>query len=124
MIWITCGKHYINITIQLKISLLICSFLMKFPCIYEQNTFRAEFRNAINKCSSPFTPDSDYISWNHLKEIVDNAKYTTNIVNIANYYINLGYWLSHFKKLSSIIIPKPNITIIRPWSGSSKRILY
>ena len=32
------------------------------------------------------------------------------IVNIANTYINLGYWPSHFKMLSSIIIPKPNKT--------------
>ena len=31
-----------------------------------------------------------------------------NIVNIANIYINLGHWLSHFKVLLSIIIPKSN----------------
>ena len=60
--------------------------------------FGAEFRNAISKCSSSSTPGSNHISWNYLKEIVDNIKYTTNIVNIANSYDNLGYWLSHFKK--------------------------
>ena len=124
MIWITCSKYYINTTIQLKIGLLICIFLMKFPCIDEQNFFRAEFRNAISKCSSSSTSGPNHISWNHLKKIVDNIKYTTNIVNITNSYINLGYWLSHFKKSSSIIIPKPNVTITRSWSGSSKRILY
>ena len=31
-----------------------------------------------------------------------------NIVNIANIYINLGYWLSHFKASLFIIIPKSN----------------
>jgi len=31
-----------------------------------------------------------------------------NFVNIANIYINLEHWPSHFKTLSSIIIPKPN----------------
>ena len=31
-----------------------------------------------------------------------------NIVNIANACVNLGHWPSHFKLLSSIIIPKPN----------------
>jgi len=32
----------------------------------------------------------------------------TNIVNIANTYINLSYWPTHFKKSFSIIIPKLN----------------
>jgi len=32
----------------------------------------------------------------------------TNIVNIANACINLSYWPMHFKRSSSIIIPKPN----------------
>ena len=40
-------------------------------------------------------------------EIVSNTKCITNIVNIANLYINLGYWPFHFKK-STLIILKPN----------------
>jgi len=32
----------------------------------------------------------------------------TNIINIANTYINLSYYPMHFKKLSFIIISKPN----------------
>ena len=40
--------------------------------------------------------------------MVTNNKYINNFVNIANSYINLGYWPSHFKKSTSIIIPKPN----------------
>ena len=55
-----------------------------------------------------FTLSLDHISWNYLKEIVDDAKYIANIVNIVNSYIDLGYWPSHFKKSLSIIIPKPN----------------
>ena len=55
-----------------------------------------------------FTPGSDYISWNHLKKIVSNAKYITNIVNIENSCINLNYWQSHFKKSMFIIILKFN----------------
>ena len=37
-----------------------------------------------------------------------NNKYIDNFVNIANLYVNLGYWPSYFKKSTLIIIPKPN----------------
>ena len=33
---------------------------------------------------------------------------SSNIINIANAYINLGYWLNYFKCSSTVIIPKPN----------------
>ena len=32
----------------------------------------------------------------------------TNVIKIANTYINLGYWPNHFKISSMVIIPKPN----------------
>jgi len=67
-----------------------------------------EFIDAIKNCSSLSTPDSDHISWCHLKVLVTNNKYITNFVNIANVYIDLGFWLSYFKKSTSIIIPKLN----------------
>lgn len=69
---------------------------------------KAKIIDAISKCSSLSTPESDYISWNHLKVLVVNTKCITNFVNIANSCINLGYWLSYFKKSILIIIPKPN----------------
>ena len=31
-----------------------------------------------------------------------------NIINIANACLELGYWPSHFKMLTTIVIPKPN----------------
>ena len=68
----------------------------------------AKISNTITKYSSLFTSDLDHISWNYLKKIVSNFKCIINIVNIANAYINLSYWTSHFKKSMSIIIPKPN----------------
>jgi len=40
----------------------------------------------------------------------------TNVIKIANAYINLGYWPNHFKILSMVIIPKPN----KPSYDSSK----
>jgi len=47
-------------------------------------------------------------SWNHLKKIVSNLKYITNIVNIANACINLSHWSLYFKKFTFIIVLKPN----------------
>jgi len=67
-----------------------------------------EIYNAINKYSSFSILGLDHISWSYLKRIVSDWKYITNIVNIANIYINLSYWLSHFKKSTFIVILKPN----------------
>jgi len=44
----------------------------------------------------------------YLKAIVKDDKFLENFVNIANMFIELGHWLTHFKISSSIIIPKLN----------------
>jgi len=54
------------------------------------------------------TSGPDKLSWRHLKEIIKNEEYTNRLINIANACIDLGYWPSHFKTLSTVIIPKPN----------------
>ena len=65
----------------------------------------------INKYNNLSAPGPDRISYKYLKCVVKDDKCFSNIVNITNAYINLEYWPSHFKKLSSIIISKPNKTI-------------
>ena len=70
--------------------------------------FKVEFINAINKYSSSSTLDPDWIFWSYLKALVNNDKYLTNFINIANSCIDLSNWSSHFKKSMLIIIPKPN----------------
>jgi len=69
---------------------------------------KEEFKCAIDNYNSSSTPGPDKLSWNHLKTILKQDKCLNNIVNIANACINLGYWLSHFKKSSTVVIPKPN----------------
>ena len=64
--------------------------------------------NDLDKYSTLFTLCLDYIFQNHFRKIVGNARYIDNIVNTVNSCIDLGYWSSHFKKSTSIIIPKPN----------------
>jgi len=55
-----------------------------------------------------FNPGLDKLSWRHIKQIVKNEEYIIKLINIANTYIDLGHWPSHFKVLTIIIISKPN----------------
>ena len=76
-----------------------------------QNWFpfsKEEFKSAISKCSDASAPGPDKLTWHHLKFITKHDSCLTNIVNIANSCINLGYWPEYFKTSSTIIIPKPN----------------
>ena len=71
---------------------------------------RSEFQSAISKCSDSSAPGPDKLSWCHLKFIVQNDECLTNIINIADSCINLGYWPNYFKFSTTIVIPKPNKT--------------
>ena len=51
-----------------------------------------KLKDAINKCSSLSTLGPGHVSWNYLKDILNDVKCCSNIVNIAN----------------TCIIPKPN----------------
>ena len=46
-----------------------------------------------------------------MKFIVKNNACLTNIINIVDLCINLGYWPNYFKISTTIIIPKPNKTL-------------
>ena len=50
----------------------------------------------------------DKLSWSHIKRIIKNDKCIIKLIDIANIYIDLGYWPSYFKTFMTIIIPKPN----------------
>jgi len=69
-----------------------------------------EFTSAILKCNNLSTPGLDKFSWRHIKIIIKNATCLWKLINIADVYIDLGYWPSHFKTSSSIIISKLNKT--------------
>ena len=69
---------------------------------------KEKFRFAISGCNNSSTPGPDKLSWSHLKIILKDNKCLNTIIHIANACINLGYWPSHFKKSTTVIIPKPN----------------
>ena len=48
--------------------------------------------------------------WSYVKSIIRNKDYIYKFIDIANACIDLGCWLSHFKTLTTVVIPKPNKT--------------
>ena len=70
-----------------------------------------KFKSTISKCNNLSAPGPDKLSWHHLKLIVKNNACLTNIINIADSCINLGYWPNYFKISTTIVIPKPNKTL-------------
>ena len=69
---------------------------------------REEFKFMLSSCNNSSAPSPDKLSWNHLKIIFENIECLDTFIQIANACINLGYWLSHFKISTMIVIPKPN----------------
>jgi len=69
---------------------------------------KKEFRTAISSCNNSSASGPDKLSWSHLKIILKDDECLNTIIHIANACINLGYWLSHFKISTMVIIPKPN----------------
>jgi len=67
-----------------------------------------EFKSSISKYNNTSTPGPDKLSWRHLKVIINNNSCLKSFINIANACIDLEYWPSYFKMLTSIIISKPN----------------
>ena len=67
-----------------------------------------EFISAIAKCNNSLAPRSDKLLWKHLKKCIKDDGYLKKIIAIANMYIKIGYWPSHFKVSMVIVISKPN----------------
>ena len=62
----------------------------------------------LSSCNNSSAPSPDKLLWNHLKTIFNDIECLDIFIQMANACINLGYWLSHFKTSTTIIIPKPN----------------
>ena len=64
--------------------------------------------NMFAKYNNLSTSSLDKLSWSHLKHVFKDKVCLNNIIRIANIYLDLGHWLSHFKISTTIVIPKPN----------------
>ena len=92
--------QYIDEDVLNKIALFMTSI---------QNLFlEEEFTSTIIKSNSSSTPGPDKLVWRYLKHILKNKLCLKNIINITNACLDIGYWPSHFKMSTTIVIPKPN----------------
>ena len=69
---------------------------------------REEFKFVLSSYNNSSTPGPDKFLWNHLKIIFKDNECLDTFIWVANACINLGYWPSHFKISTMIVIPKPN----------------
>jgi len=67
-----------------------------------------EFLDVIDKCSNASSLGPDHVTWRHLKLLISDKTCLSKIINITNVYIIVGYWPDQFKKLTLVVIPKPN----------------
>ena len=56
-------------------------------------------------------PGPDKLIWSHIKIIIRDKNCLSKLIDIANACIDLGYWPSHSKSSTMVIIPKPNKTV-------------
>jgi len=78
----------------------------------EWNLFsKQELIDAIEKCNNLSALGTDKLIWSHIKIIIRDKDCLSKLIDITNTCIDLGYWPSHFKLSTMVIIPKPNKTI-------------
>jgi len=78
----------------------------------EWNLFsKQELIDVIEKCNNLSAPGSDKLTWSYIKIIIRDEDCLSKLIDIANTCIDLGYWPSHFKLSTIVIIPKPNKTV-------------
>jgi len=67
---------------------------------------KKEFKIAIANYNNASTPGLDKLLWNHLKIILKDDECLNSIIHIANACIELEYWPLHFKRSTTVVIPK------------------
>ena len=99
---------FFNTTLNCRVDFNVLNEIEYKPS-QQWNLFsKTEFKLVISKCSNSLASGLDKLSWHHLKFIIKNDDCLTNIIKIADLYINLGYWPNYFKVSSTIVIPKLN----------------
>ena len=69
---------------------------------------KEEFRLALANCNNSFAPGPNKLSWSHLKIIFKDDNCLNVITSITNACIEVRYWPLHFKRSTTVVIPKPN----------------
>ena len=69
---------------------------------------KEEFRLALSNYNNSSAPGPDKLLWSYLKIILKDDDCLNFIISITNACIEIGYWPSHFKRSTIVVIPKPN----------------
>jgi len=80
-----------NTTLNQQVDLNILNEIEHKPSFPWSPFSKEEFKSVISKCSDLSVPGPDKLMWHYLKFIVNQDTCLTNIINIADSYINLGY---------------------------------
>ena len=66
-----------------------------------------EIQEVLKACSNVSVLGPNHITWQYLKHILFNNTCAIGILSLANTCLILHHWPRHFKKLVSVITPKP-----------------
>ena len=97
-----------NTALHCQVDVEILDEIPEKPTSSQLSFSKEEFRITIANCNNVSTPGPDKLSWSYLKIILKDDEYLDIIIYITNACIELGYWLSHFKRSMTVVIPKPN----------------
>jgi len=97
-----------NTTLHHQVNVDILNEITDKPILSWPTFSKEEFILALANCNNSSASGPDKLSWSHLKTIFKDDNYLNVIIRIANACIEVGYWPLHFKRSTTVIIPKPN----------------
>jgi len=106
-LWNTLHSNF-NMAFYHQVNINILDKIGDKPTLPWPAFLKEEFRLAIINCNNSSVPGPNKLSWGHFKIILKDDDYLDIIISITNTCIELGYWPSHFKRSTMIVIPKPN----------------
>jgi len=106
-LWNTLHSTF-NIALHHHIDIYILDEIADKPTSPWPAFSKEEFRCALFNYNNSSVPSSDKLMWSHLKIILKDDECLNIIIHITNTCINLGYWPLHFKKSTTVVIPKLN----------------
>ena len=97
-----------NMALYHQVNIDILNEITDKPISSWPTFLKEEFRLALANCINSFAPGPDKLLWSHLKTIFKDDDCLNVIISIANACIEVGYWPLHFKRSTTVVIPKPN----------------
>ena len=91
-----------------QVDITILDEIWDKPIISWPEFSRKEFNFVLSSCNNSSAPGPNKLSWKHLKIVFEDKDCFDTFIWITNACINLGYWPSHFKVSTTIVIPKLN----------------